>query len=203
MTGAGVSPVTFILASASPRRLELLGRLGVLPDQVDPADCDETPRKAEPPLAYARRIAAEKAQVVAARHPGAVILSADTVVAAGCRILGKAESEADARACLALLSGRRHRVHSAVTVIDGTGVARHRVSTSILAFKRLSAGEIDAYVASGEWHGKAGGYAVQGYAEAFVRTLTGSHSGVMGLPLYETRALLISANVISAGVIAP
>jgi len=189
--------VTFILASASPRRLEILGRLGVTPDQVDPADCDETPHRDEPPLAYARRIAAEKAQVVAARHAGSVILSADTVVAAGRRILGKAESEDEARACLALLSGRRHRVHSAVTVIDAHGQARHRVSTSILAFKRLSPGEIDAYVASGEWQGKAGGYAVQGYAEAFVRTLTGSHSGVMGLPLYETRALLIAAGVIA------
>lgn len=197
MTGAGASPVTFILASASPRRLEILGRLGVTPDQVDPADCDETPHRDEPPLAYARRIAAEKAQVVAARHAGSVILSADTVVAAGRRILGKAESEDEARACLALLSGRRHRVHSAVTVIDAHGQARHRVSTSILAFKRLSPGEIDAYVASGEWQGKAGGYAVQGYAEAFVRTLTGSHSGVMGLPLYETRALLIAAGVIA------
>jgi len=197
VTGAGASPVTFILASASPRRLEILGRLGVTPDQVDPADCDETPHRDEPPLAYARRIAAEKAQVVAARHAGSVILSADTVVAAGRRILGKAESEDEARACLALLSGRRHRVHSAVTVIDAHGQARHRVSTSILAFKRLSPGEIDAYVASGEWQGKAGGYAVQGYAEAFVRTLTGSHSGVMGLPLYETRALLIAAGVIA------
>lgn len=197
MTGAGASPAPFILASASPRRLELLGRLGVVPDQVDPADCDETPHRDEPPLAYARRIAAEKAQVVAARHAESVILSADTVVAAGRRILGKAESEDEARTCLALLSGRRHRVHSAVTVIDAHGQARHRVSTSILAFKRLSPHEIDAYVASGEWQGKAGGYAVQGYAEAFVRTLTGSHSGVMGLPLYETRALLIAAGVIA------
>ncbi len=197
MTGTGATPVIFILASASPRRLELLGRLGVVPDSVDPADCDETPQRDEPPLAYARRIAAEKAQVVAMRHAGSIILSADTVVAAGRRILGKAETEDDARVCLALLSGRRHRVHSAVTVVDAEGRARHRVSTSTLAFKRLSAREIDAYVASGEWQGKAGGYAVQGYAEAFVRTLTGSHSGVMGLPLYETRALLIAAGVIA------
>jgi septum formation protein len=187
----------FVLASASPRRLELLKRIGVTPDLVDPADCDETPHKGERPLAYAKRIAAEKAEVVAARRAGAAILSADTVVAVGARILGKAETEADARAFLTLLSGRRHRVHSAVTLIDVTGKARHRVSTSTLAFKRLSASEIDAYVAGGEWHGKAGGYAVQGYAEAFVRSLSGSHSGVMGLPLFETRALLQAAGILN------
>mgnify|MGYP002133385409 CR=1 FL=1 len=197
MTDTGPSPVMFVLASASPRRLELLKRISVSPDLVDPADCDETPHKGERPLAYAKRIAAEKAIVVAARHAGAAILSADTVVAVGARILGKAESEADARAFLTLLSGRRHRVHSAVTLIDATGKARHRVSTSTLAFKRLSAAEIDAYVAGGEWHGKAGGYAVQGYAEAFVRTLSGSHSGVMGLPLFETRALLQAAGLLN------
>ena len=189
-------PPDLILASASPRRLDLLARLGVSPAKVDPADCDETPHKAEVPLAYARRIAAEKAQVVAARHPGAAVLAADTVVAAGRRILGKAESADEVRQCLGLLSGRRHRVHSAVTVIDAAGVARHRVSTSILAFKPLSPAEIDAYVAGGEGLGKAGGYAVQGYAEAFVRTLIGSHSGVMGLPLFETRALLRAAGVL-------
>ena len=197
MTDTGRRPVMFVLASASPRRLELLKRIGVTPDLVDPADCDETPHKGERPLAYAKRIAAEKAEVVAARHAGAAILSADTVVAVGARILGKAETEADARAFLTLLSGRRHRVHSAVTLIDVTGKARHRVSTSTLAFKRLSASEIDAYVAGGEWHGKAGGYAVQGYAEAFVRSLSGSHSGVMGLPLFETRALLQAAGILN------
>ena len=197
MTDTGRRPVMFVLASASPRRLELLKRIGVTPDLVDPADCDETPHKGERPLAYAKRIAAEKAEVVAARHAGAAILSADTVVAVGARILGKAETEADARAFLTLLSGRRHRVHSAVTLIDATGKARHRVSTSTLAFKRLSASEIDAYVVGGEWHGKAGGYAVQGYAEAFVRSLSGSHSGVMGLPLFETRALLQAAGILN------
>ena len=197
MTDTGRRPVMFVLASASPRRLELLKRIGVTPDLVDPADCDETPHKGERPLAYAKRIAAEKAEVVAARHAGAAILSADTVVAVGARILGKAETDADARAFLTLLSGRRHRVHSAVTLIDATGKARHRVSTSTLAFKRLSAAEIDAYVAGGEWHGKAGGYAVQGYAEAFVRSLSGSHSGVMGLPLFETRALLQAAGILN------
>lgn len=196
MTDTGAGPVTFVLASASPRRLELLARLGVTPDQVDPADCDETPHKAERPLAYAKRISTEKAAIVAARHPGAVTLSADTVVAAGQRNLGKAESDAEVRAFLALLSGRRHRVHTAVTVVDAGGKVRQRVSTSILAFKRLSEDEVHAYAAGGDGLGKAGGYAVQGYAEAFVKTLIGSHSGVMGLPLFETRALLIAAGVL-------
>ncbi len=184
-----------ILASASPRRLELLARLGVVPDAIDPAEIDETPLKGELPLPHARRMSAEKAALVAARYQGAVVLAADTVVAAGRRILPKAEDEAEARACLELLSGRRHRVHSAVTVINAEGTARRRVSTSILAFKRLGEVEIAAYLASGEWHGKAGGYAIQGRAEAFVRRLSGSHSGVMGLPLFETRALLLAAGV--------
>ncbi|NBR31647.1 MAG: septum formation protein Maf [Sphingomonadaceae bacterium] len=198
---AGLRPVTvtpprFILASASPRRLDLLARLGVVPDAVDPADCDETPKPQEAPMAYARRIAAEKAALVAARHPGAVILAADTVVAAGRRILGKAETQDEVAACLTLLSGRRHRVHSAVTVVDATGQVRHRLSTTTLAFTRLSPADIAAYAAGGEGLGKAGGYAVQGVAEAFVRTLMGSHSGVMGLPLFETRALLRAAGVL-------
>jgi septum formation protein len=180
-----------ILASASPRRLELLARLGVVPDAVIPADIDETPLKGELPLPYARRIAAAKAAAVA--EPGALILAADTVVAAGRRILPKAEAEAEARRCLTLLSGRRHRVHSALSLIDGAGQARHRLSSSIVAFKRLSEAEIADYLASGEWRGKAGGYAIQGRAEALVRSLSGSFSGVMGLPLFETRALLRAA----------
>jgi septum formation protein len=185
-----------ILASASPRRLELLARLGVTPESIDPADIDEAPAKAELPLPYARRMAAEKAAATAARHPGKIVLGADTVVAVGRRILPKAETEAQARECLVLLSGRRHRVHSAVTAIDAGGTARHRVSTTILSFKRLGPTEVDAYIASGEWQGKAGGYAVQGYAEAFVKQLAGSHSGVMGLPLFETRALLIASGLL-------
>jgi septum formation protein len=180
-----------ILASASPRRLELLARLGVTPDAVIPADIDETPLKGELPLVYARRMAAAKAAAVA--QAGALTLAADTVVAAGRRILPKTESEDEARGCLFLLSGRRHRVHSALTLIDGGGRARHRLSSSIVTFKPLSAAELDAYLASGEWRGKAGGYAIQGRAEALVRALSGSFSGVMGLPLYETRALLRAA----------
>jgi septum formation protein len=184
-----------ILASASPRRVELLARLGLTADAIDPADIDETPRKTELPHVYAQRMAAEKAALVAARHQGAIILAADTVVAAGRRILPKAESEADVRHCLSIISGRRHRVLSAVCVIDASGTARHRLSTTTLNFKRLGADEIDAYVAGGEGLGKAGGYAIQGVAESFVRTLDGSHSGVMGLPLFETRALLIAAGI--------
>jgi nucleoside triphosphate pyrophosphatase len=184
-------PVRLILASASPRRLELLARLGVTPDAVVPAKLDETPRRGELPARYACRMAAEKAAAVA--EAGSLVLAADTVVAAGRRILPKTESEAEARAALALLSGRRHRVHSAVAVIEPAGRTRLRLSTSLVAFKRLSAEEILAYLAGGEWRGKAGGYAIQGRAEALVRMLSGSHSGVMGLPLYETRALLRAA----------
>lgn len=181
-----------ILASASPRRLDLLARIGVSPDLVDPPEVDETPAPAELPMPYAARIAATKARSVAARHPDAFVLAADTVVAAGRRILPKAETEADARACLALLSGRRHRVHTAVTLITPDGRDRHRMSTSTVAFKRLHPDEIAAYVATGEWAGKAGGYAMQGRAEAFVRFMSGSWSGIVGLPLFETRALLAS-----------
>lgn len=180
-----------ILASASPRRLELLARLGVTPDAVVPAEIDETPRKAEIPDRYACRMAMEKAAAVS--EPGSLVLAADTVVAAGRRILPKTENEEEARAALGLLSGRRHRVHSAVAVTDAEGRSRFRLSTSLVAFKRLSPEEIEAYLASGEWLGKAGGYAIQGRAEALVRMLSGSHSGVMGLPLYETRALLRAA----------
>ncbi len=182
-----------VLASASPRRVDLLAQIGVTPDVVDPADLDETPLKAEQPTVYARRVAAEKAALVAARHEGALVLAADTVVAVGRRILPKTETEAEARQCLALLSGRRHRVLSAVTLIDADGKARHRLSTTVVAFKRLSAAEIDAYVACGEWRGKAGGYALQGRAGALIRFVGGSPSGVIGLPVFETRALLESA----------
>ncbi len=180
-----------ILASASPRRRDLLARLGIAPDAIRPAEIDETPRRAERPNDYARRMAAEKAAAV--REPGALVLAADTVVAVGRRILPKAETEAEARAALTLLSGRRHRVYSALTLIDGEGHARHRLSVSIVAFKRLSEEELAAYLASREWAGKAGGYAIQGRAEALIRLVSGSHSGVVGLPLYETRALLRAA----------
>ncbi len=182
-----------ILASASPRRLELLARMGVVPDAVDAPAIDEAPGKAELPVPYVRRIAAAKAAAVAPRHPDALVLAADTVVAVGRRILPKAETEAEARACLALVSGRRHRVLTAVTLVAPGGKARHRMSTSVVTFKRMHPDEIDAYVAGGEWAGKAGGYAVQGSAEALVRAMSGSWSGIVGLPLFETRALLVGA----------
>jgi septum formation protein len=184
-----------VVASASPRRLELLARIGVVLYAVDPAELDETARKGEAGAAFAMRMAAEKAAVVAARHPGEVVLAADTVVAAGRRLLPKAQTEAQAQACLTLLAGRRHQVLTALTVIDAAGTAHHRLSTTTVAFKPLTAAEIRAYVALGEWRGKAGGYAVQGHAEAYVRFLHGSHSGVIGLPLAETRALLRAAGV--------
>jgi septum formation protein len=180
-----------ILASASPRRLDLLARIGVTPDAVVPAEIDETPLRGELPIPYARRMAAAKAAAVA--EPGALTLAADTVVAAGRRILPKTETEAEARATLALLSGRRHRVHSALTLIDADGRAHHRLATSIVTFKRLGGGELGAYLGAGEWQGKAGGYAIQGRAEALIRALSGSWSCVVGLPLYETRALLRAA----------
>jgi septum formation protein len=190
-------PPEFVLASASPRRLALLRQIGFEPDRVDPADLDEAPRKAELPRALALRLAGEKAAAVAALHPGAVVLGADTVVACGRRILPKAGTEAEARACLALLGGRAHIVHSAIAVIGGVGGAkpRIRVVPSRVTFKRLTAEEIAFYLASGEWRGKAGGYAIQGAAAAFVRALSGSYSGVVGLPLFETAQLLRAAGL--------
>ncbi|WP_439491571.1 Maf family protein [Blastomonas fulva] len=186
-----------ILASASPRRQQLLARIGVTADAIVPADIDETPIKAELPRVYARRMAAQKAQVVASQHPDSAVLSGDTVVAVGRRILPKAESEAEARMCLELVSGRRHMVLSAVTLMLPDGRSLHRLSESAVIFKRLHADEIDAYIASGEWQGKAGGYAIQGSAEALIRSMAGSYSGIMGLPLYETRSMLVTAGLLS------
>jgi septum formation protein len=179
-----------ILASASPRRVDLLARLGVVPAAIDPAEIDESPTKAETPRAHAERLARAKCAVVAARHPGAIVIAADTVVGVGRRILPKAEDEATARHCLALLSGRRHRVFTAVAVADAGGVVRQRLSETVVIFHRLTPADIDALIAAGDWRGKAGGYALQGAAEAFVRFIGGSWSGVVGLPLAETRSLL-------------
>ncbi len=184
-----------VLASASPRRLALLAQIGIVPDAVDAADLDETPLARERPADHAARLAAAKAAAVAARQPGAVVLAADTVVSAGRRILPKAEDVATARACLAVLSGRRHRVTTAVTVIAADGTARHARSTSTVTFARLTADDIDRYLAGGEWHGKAGGYAIQGSAAALVRAFSGSWTGVVGLPLFETRRLLRRAGI--------
>lgn len=184
-----------VLASASPRRVELLGRLGITPATVDPADIDETPRRGERPEPHVTRLAAEKAAAVAARHPGRVVLAADTLVAVGLRILPKAEDEATARRCLGLLSGRRHRVLTALTVIDAKGTARHRISRSTVRVAQLTPADIEAYIASGEWQGKAGGYAIQGRFEAHVLWMDGSFSGIMGLPLADVRAMLRTASV--------
>ncbi|HEY6815370.1 MAG TPA: nucleoside triphosphate pyrophosphatase [Croceibacterium sp.] len=182
---------SLILASASPRRRELLVRLGLEPTRVVHADIDETPRKGELPRDYAVRMAREKAQ--AGADSTAHVLAGDTVVAVGRRILPKAEDEATARACLELMSGRRHRVLSAVALRAPDGTLRERLSETQVRFKSLSDQEIRAYLAGGEWHGKAGGYAIQGSAEGLIAWIAGSHSGVVGLPLFETRALLKSA----------
>ncbi len=177
-----------ILASASPRRLALLAQIGVTPDQVVATDIDETPGTDELPRPLAQRLA--RAKCAAARVPGAFVLAADTVVGCGRRVLPKAETLEQARACLTLLSGRRHSVITAVVVAGPDGRVAERVCVSAVTFARLTAAQIDAYLASGEWRGKAGGYAIQGRAAAHVRFLSGSHSNVVGLPLFETAQLL-------------
>lgn len=179
-----------ILASASPRRLALLRQAGIEPAEVDPADLDETPQERELPRVYAARMAAQKAAAVSARHAGAFVLAADTVVACGRRILPKAETAEQAERCLKLLSGRRHRVFGGVEVLAPDGRARRRCVVTQVTFKRLERAEIAAYLATGEWEGKAGGYAIQGAAGALIPRINGSHSNVIGLPLTETLALL-------------
>ncbi len=179
-----------MLASASPRRLDLLRQIGLEPDIVDPADIDETPTKAELPDKHALRLALAKASVVAARHPGAFVLAADTVVACGRRILPKAEDEDTARRCLELIKGRRHRVLGGIAITTPDGRTGSRIVVSTVIFKNLSQAEIETYLASGEWRGKAGGYAIQGLAAAYIRFLSGSYSNVVGLSLYDTRQLL-------------
>ena len=182
-----------VLASASPRRLDLLARIGIEPDAVVPADIDERVPRGELPREHALRLAREKASAIAAREPEALVLAADTVVAVGRRILPKVEDEATLRACMKLLSGRRHRVLTGVALaIPGKGL-RERLGETMIAMKPLSDAEIDYYAAHGEWRGKAGGYALQGYGEVYVRQIAGSYSNVVGLPLAETRALLKSA----------
>ena len=179
-----------ILASASPRRLDLLKQIGIVPDAVMPADVPEEPQKDETPPQHAARLALEKARAVAARNPHGIVIAADTVVACGRRILPKAEDEATARRCLALLSGRRHRVHGGIAVVSPDRTPSMRLITTIVTFKRLTEDEIAAYLASGEWHGKAGGYAIQGRAAAFARAINGSYTNVVGLDLFATAALL-------------
>jgi septum formation protein len=184
--------VALVLASTSPRRRELLGRLGVEPSRLAAPDIDETALPGELPRAYALRLAEAKARTVV-RGPDEIVLAGDTAIALGRRILPPADTEAVQRRLLGMLSGRRHHCLSAVCAIDAAGQARTRLSDTVVAFKPLSPAEIDEYVACGEGLGKAGGYAIQGRAEAFVRFLSGSHSGVVGLPLFETRALLLAS----------
>ncbi len=182
-----------ILASASPRRLDLLARIGVVPDAVHPADIDESVPKGELPRDHALRLAIEKALLVASKTDDAMVLAADTVVAVGRRILPKVEDEATLRSCMALLSGRRHRVLTGVALALPGGEMRSRLVETMIAMKRLSPDEIDFYASHGEWRGKAGGYALQGYGEVYVRYIAGSYSNVVGLPLAETRHMLKSA----------
>jgi septum formation protein len=185
-----------VLASGSPRRVELLQQAGIEPDRLHPADVDETPLKAEHPRSLAKRLSREKAEKAREAlmreldYAGAFVLAADTVVAVGRRILPKAETSEDAANCLALLSGRSHRVYTGVCLITPGGKLRQRLAETRLRFKRLSREDIDSYIASGEWRGKAGGYAIQGLAGSFVVKLVGSYTSVVGLPLYETVGLL-------------
>ncbi|MDI9409417.1 MAG: Maf family protein [Candidatus Pacebacteria bacterium] len=199
--GSGDHP-RLILASASPRRLELLRQIGVTPDQVQEAGIDESHHPAELPRLLAARLAAAKAEAVAStippRDPPTLILAADTVVGVGRRILPKAESPEQIAACLKLLSGRRHRVYTGVTVIHLPSLRQHhRLVETAVVFKPLSTAEIDAYITSGEGLGKAGGYAIQGRAAMLVRQIIGSYSNIVGLPLYETAGLLKNYGLLS------
>ena len=181
-------PAPLILASASPRRLTLLAQIGVRPDAIHPTDIDETPHPDEAPRPHAERLAREKA--LAAAEPGSFILAADTVVALGRRILPKAETAAEVRACLGRLSGRRHHVYTAVALLAPDGRLTARLVDTVVGFARLTAAQIAFYAETGEGEGKAGGYAIQGQAASFIRFLSGSYSGVVGLPLFETAQLL-------------
>ena len=184
---------SLILASASPRRIELLAQIGITPDHILPAAIDETPKKAELPAQLAIRLADEKA-LFTLPMTDSFVIAADTVVACGRRILPKAETEESVRSCLQLLSGRRHRVYTGLTIIhyqtDKEPVIRKRLVESAVKFKRLEKAEIDDYIRHGEGLGKAGGYAIQGRAAGFISWIEGSYSNIVGLPLYETRNLL-------------
>lgn len=188
--GADLVRRRLVLASGSPRRLDLLAQIGVVPDAVDPAQIDESALPRELPRKLALRLAEAKATQVAAGHRGAFVLGADTVVACGRRILPKAKDAEAARHCLALLSGRRHRVFGGIALVTPNDGPISRLVESVVAFKRLETSEIEAYLTAGEWQDKAGGYAIQGRAAGFVRFLGGSYSNVVGLPLYEIRAML-------------
>lgn len=180
----------FILASASPRRLQLLEQIGLKPDKIIPADIDETPIKNELPAPYVARIALGKAAKIAAENPDAFVLAADTTVACGRRIMAKAESEKQEREFLELLSGRRHKVITGIVVFAPGGKKSQRIVTTTVHFRRLTTEDIDAYIKSGEWQGKAGGYAIQGLGATFAKSFSGSYTNVVGLSLYETTQML-------------
>ena len=185
-----------ILASASPRRRDLLCQIGIEPMAIIPTDINETPNQRELPPRYALRMADEKARAIVLPDgidDGAVVLAGDTVVAVGRRILPKAETEDQARSCLALLSGRRHRVYGGIALRLTDGTLRSRLVTSSVIFKRLQRDEIDAYIATGDWQGKAGGYAIQGPAAAYIRHIEGSYSNIVGFSLYDVSALLAAS----------
>lgn len=186
-----------ILASASPRRLSLLAQIGITPDEIIPANINEDPIPGEQPRQHALRLATEKAIAISGRQPGSIVLGSDTVVGVGRRILPKTETVEEAEKCLKLMSGRAHRVFTGVAVIDTDGVVRTRVSDTRVKLKRLSDQELAAYLESGEWNGKAGGYGIQGLAGAYIQNLNGSYTGVVGLPLFETRNLLTGAGYIT------
>lgn len=182
-----------ILASASPRRLDLLKQVGITPDEVLPADIDETPIKGELPRDLAQRLALQKAETIAKTHPDSFILAADTVVGCGRRILDKAEDGQYARMCLETLSGRRHHVYGGIALVSPVGKTISRCIDTIVQFKKLTPQEIETYLESGEWQGKAGGYAIQGRASAYVKFIRGSYSNVVGLSLYDTMKILDGA----------
>jgi septum formation protein len=185
-----VTKINFILASSSPRRLALLKDIGIVPDKVIAADIDETPKSKELPRVLAARLARQKMHIVAAQEPEGFILAADTVVACGRRILPKAENAEQVRECLALLSGRRHHVYTAVALRAANGKIIERIADSTVAFRILSPSDIGDYVKSGEGVGKAGGYAIQGRAAAHIRFISGSYSNIVGLPLYDVAQML-------------
>lgn len=188
-----MTAIPFILASASPRRKLLLEQIGAAPDKIIAAELDETSLSGERPRDYALRLAREKTLTIATDNPNAIVLGADTVVACGRRILPKAEDEKSARGCLALIAGRGHRVYSGVALVTPDGVIRTRVVETRVKVRRLGEAAIDDYIASDEWRGKAGGYAIQGLFAKHIQSLIGSYSNVVGLPLYEVANLLSGA----------
>ncbi|MCW8915517.1 MAG: Maf family protein [Magnetovibrio sp.] len=198
----GTSPhhIELILASASPRRVELLAQIGIAPDQIIPADVDETPLADESPLTMAKRLATDKARAIQAEHPHACIIGADTIVCVGRRILGKPADETQARDYLNLLSGRAHRVIGGLAILSPTGDVIKAITTKV-QFKRLSTEEINGYIASEEWQGKAGAYAIQGRAGAFVKALSGSYANVVGLSLHDVAGALKGCGVHPQGLI--